>query len=115
MAIAVSRSVRISGALLLLSVLSDPLEAQNFSGGFNFYFPPADTATTRFIPQFARSPLTNQDFVGVDQNGHFSANGTPIRFFGANLVADGAFPTASKAWFIAGRLRKMGFNLVRYL
>jgi hypothetical protein len=102
------------GRFALVVLLSSPLSAQNFSGGFNYYFPPADTASSRFIPRFSRPPLTDQDFVTIDQNGHFSVRGSPIRFFGANLVADGAFPTASKAWFIAGRMRKMGFNLVRF-
>lgn len=99
---------------LPISLLAATAGAQNFNGGFNFYLPPTDTASTRFIPQFLRNPLTDQDFVSIDRDGHFSVRGKPIRFFGTNLVAGGAFPTASKAWFIAGRLRKMGFNLVRF-
>jgi hypothetical protein len=102
----------LAASLFLLDV--DSVSAQNFTGGFSYVFPANDTGSTRFVPQFPRTPLTNQDFVSIDKNGHFSAGGSPIQFFGTNLVADGAFPTESKAWFIAGRLRKMGFNLVRF-
>lgn len=93
-----------------------PLAAlpQNFTGGFGFYLSPADTGSTRFIPQFPRSAIADQDFVSIGGNGHFMVRGKAIRFFGTNLVADGAFPTETKAWFIAGRLRKLGFNLVRF-
>ncbi len=98
---------------ILLSTLGCAAFGQNFSGGFNFTLPPADTAWSRFLPSFPRSPLTEEDFVGLTPDGHFGVRGIPIRFFGANLVADGAFPTAMRAWYIAGRLRKMGFNLVR--
>jgi len=103
-----------AGLLMILVLLGSPLSAQNFSGGFTFFLPPADSASTRFLPSFSPSPLTAQDFVGIDQDGHFAVRGIPIRFFGANCVADGAFPASTKASFIAGRLRKMGFNLVRF-
>jgi hypothetical protein len=81
--------------------------------GFSFYLPPDDTTTQQFLPQFPINPIINQDFVIIDSSGHFSKRNQPIRFFGTNLVADGAFPTRSKAYFIAGRLRKLGFNLIR--
>jgi hypothetical protein len=100
-------------AALLISLSSLAL-GQNFSGGFRFYFPPDDAGSTRFVPSFPRSPLTESDFVTVDLNGHFSVRGIPVRFFGANLVGDGAFPTPLDSWYIAGRLRKMGFNLIRF-
>ncbi|UCE07555.1 MAG: carbohydrate binding domain-containing protein, partial [bacterium] len=90
------------------------LQAQNFMDGFNFYLPPQDTTIQRFLPQFPIQSLDNNEFVCVDDNGHFAVSGQPIRFWGTNAVADGAFPKKSKAWFIAGRLRKMGFNLVRF-
>lgn len=90
------------------------LNAQNFTGGFNFYLPPDDTTSQRFLPCFPIQRIGDTDFVFVDSQGHFAVRGKPIRFWGTNAVADGAFPTKSKAWFIAGRLRKMGFNLVRF-
>ncbi len=88
--------------------------AQNFSGGFDFYLPPQDTTTQRFLPSFPPHLIAPNEFVSIDNQGHFSVNGKRIRFFGTNAVTGGAFPTKSKAWFVAGRLRKMGFNLVRF-
>ena len=88
--------------------------SQNFTGGFNFYLPPRDTGSTRFIPQFPRTPLTDQDFVSIDGDGHFSVRGKPIRLFGTNVLGYSPFPAKSNTWFLAGRLRKMGFNLVRF-
>ncbi len=99
---------------ILIIVLTSSLAfSQNFPGGFNFYLPPRDTGSTRFIPQFPRTPLTDQDFVSIGGDGHFSVRGKSIRFFGTNVLPYAAFPVKSEAWFIAGRLRKMGFNLVR--
>ncbi len=90
------------------------LSAQNFPGGFNFYLPPDDTTSQRFLPRFPVKAIAAEDFVQIDADGHLIVNKQPIRFWGVNAVADGAFPNTAKAWFIAGRLRKMGFNLVRF-
>ncbi|HUI66102.1 MAG TPA: carbohydrate binding domain-containing protein [Bacteroidota bacterium] len=104
------RSRAAAGLLLTACALA---RAQNFTGGYPFAFPATDTSTQTFLPSFPIVPIRAQDFVSVDAGGHFSLRGSPVRFFGANCPADGAFPTSSKTWFIAGRLRKMGFNLVR--
>ncbi|MCX6151231.1 MAG: carbohydrate binding domain-containing protein [Ignavibacteriales bacterium] len=88
------------------------LTAQNFSGGFNFNLPWDDSTSQKFLPVFPAHVIT--EFVSVNSNGNFAIGGTPIRFWGTNLVADGAFPDPDKADAIAGRLRKMGFNLVRF-
>jgi hypothetical protein len=111
--------IRQTFRIVLLSVfvftcfLAEKAKAQNFSNGFNFYLPPKDTGSTRFIPQFPRVPLTDQDFVSIDQDGHFSVRGKPIRFFGVALGGSSLFPPNADQWFIVGRIRKMGFNLVR--
>ncbi|MDZ7291970.1 MAG: carbohydrate binding domain-containing protein [candidate division KSB1 bacterium] len=102
----------IFGCLML--GLATTLYSQNFEGGFNFYLPPQDFTSQRFLPSFPAQPITAQDFVSIHADGHFIVQNRPLRFFGINFVADGAFPTKSKAWFIAGRLRKFGFNLVRF-
>ena len=88
--------------------------AQNFTGGYSFALPPQDTTTQTFLPAFPARPIAPQDFIGVGLDGHFSLNDAPVRFFGTNCVADGAVPAKTKASFIAGRLRKMGFNLIRF-
>lgn len=90
------------------------LHAQNFTGGYTFPLPGLDTTTQRFLPSFPVSAIGSQDFVGIDGAGHFAAGGSPVSFFGTNCVAEGAFPATAKVSLIAGRLRKMGFNLVRF-
>ena len=53
-------------------------------------------------------------FVRVD-NGHFvDGKGERIRFFGTNLTFSSAFPDKETAVMIAGRLRKLGMNVVRF-
>jgi hypothetical protein len=100
------------GAILLC--WSAGLSAQTFAGGFNFFLPPDDAASQMFMPDFPARPITASDLVTADSDGHFTAAGKRVRFFGASLTFDGAFPEREKAAFIAGRLRKMGFNLIRF-
>jgi hypothetical protein len=109
-----SRNLQISRLMKLLFLSFFVLKAysQNFSNGFNFYLPPYDTADTRFIPQFPKVPLTDQDFVSIDTNGHFSVHGAPIHFWGLNETIQGKDIIDLPS--IVGRIRKMGFNLIRY-
>lgn len=111
------RSTRTSGLFVTLLVLpllcARPVRAQTFTGGFTFALPAIDTFSVPYLPQFPAHPIPSNGFVGVDQDGHFSITGKRIRFFGTNLVADGAFPAPADAWFIAGRMRKMGYDLAR--
>jgi hypothetical protein len=100
----------ILGWLLIIPTSATP---QNFTGGYNFVFPASDTSTARFLPSFPKKPIGPEDFVAIDGSGHFAIQSSPVRFFGTNCVADGAFPLPAQDWFIAGRLRKMGYNLVR--
>ncbi len=47
-------------------------------------------------------------------NGHIQfSDGTPVRFWGTNLVANNAFPSKQQADSVAQRLAKMGCNLIR--
>ncbi|MEW6194880.1 MAG: carbohydrate binding domain-containing protein [Bacteroidota bacterium] len=90
------------------------ISAQNFSGGFNFYLPSSDTSTQKFLPGFPIIPINDNDFISIDAEGHFTRNGSRIRFWGTNFVADAAFPSSPNiSGLLAGRLRKFGFNLVR--
>ncbi len=53
-------------------------------------------------------------FVKVE-NGHFvDGKGSGIRFFGTNLTFSSAFPDKKTAIMIAGRLKKLGMNVVRF-
>ncbi|MBK8501834.1 MAG: carbohydrate binding domain-containing protein [Saprospiraceae bacterium] len=98
--------------IFLALTFSFQLTAQNFSGGFNFFLPPDDSTTQLFLPDFPSGEI--KDFISIDQEGHFTTNGKPIRFWGVNLTAASCFPLKEKSPFIASRMRKMGINLVRF-
>jgi hypothetical protein len=98
---------------LLVVLLPAAIAAQTFSGGYSFSLPAQDSSTQKFLPAFPVTPIGASAFVGIDTDGHFSMGGSPIRFFGVNFAADAAFPAPGKTSFVASRLRKMGFNLVR--
>ena len=98
----------------LLFFLPTFLLAQNFSGGFNFNLRYDDSTTVDFLPKFPKKAIGENDFVSSDHSGNFVVNGQAIRFFGGNLTTQGAFPTKNDAEKIAGRMRKMGINLIRF-
>ena len=51
----------------------------------------------------------------VVKDGHFAtASGNPIRFFGSNLCFNNAFPEKELAPRLAGRMKQMGFNIIRF-
>ncbi|MDP4175317.1 MAG: carbohydrate binding domain-containing protein [Bacteroidota bacterium] len=100
--------------IILINFVSFDLSAQSFSNGFNFNMPSSDTTSAAFLPTFPIKPITGQDFVSINSDGNFIVNGKPIRFWGTNLCSNAAFPDNDKAYYIAGRMRKLGFNLVRF-
>jgi len=99
-------------ALFIILISSGVIYPQSFAGGFNFYLPPYDSTTQYFLPAFPIKEI--KDFISINADGHFSIKDESIRFWGGNLVAAGAFPDTSRTGYIAGRLRKMGFNLIRF-
>jgi hypothetical protein len=99
---------------LILFLLSVAIAAaQNFAGGFAFSLPARDSTRSPFLPWYPAQTIGTTDLVGIDGSGHFAVQGQRIRFWGTNCGADAAFPALDKAPFLAARLRKMGFNLVR--
>lgn len=102
------------GCVVLIVVGMVAASAQSFQDGYPFSLPALDTFAVRFLPTFPARAIGPQEFISVGADGHFAVNGAPIRFFGTNCVADGAFPQQANSWFVAGRLRKMGYNLVRF-
>ncbi len=99
--------------LLAVPAVIERLSAQNFSNGFNFSLPSSDSTTQRFLPAFPKLAIGDSDFVRINADGKFSANGSRIRFWGTNAAADAAFPSPAITDLLAGRLRKFGLNLVR--
>ena len=105
---------RINLILTMLLFLSSFVKAQNFTGGFNFNLRYDDSTTVDFLPQFPQKVIGETDFITSDNLGNFILKGEPVRFFGGNLTTQGAFPSKSDAEKIAGRMRKMGINLIRF-
>ena len=99
--------------LTLVFLQTRPLSSQNFSGGFSFILPVNDSLPQRFLPSFPAKMIVEADRVTAS-GGQFITNGKPIKFWGVNIVAAGAFPPKDKAAAIAAHLRKMGVNLVRF-
>ncbi|MEP7107948.1 MAG: carbohydrate binding domain-containing protein [Ferruginibacter sp.] len=87
--------------------------AQNFTGGFSFAFPYKDSLKSPFLPGFSTTPLDTASKVTVAAN-NFIVNKQPYKFWGVNIVANGAFPEKADAGGIAAHAAKMGINLVRF-
>jgi hypothetical protein len=104
---------RLSLVLCLLSSTYGALFSQNFDGGFNFTLPPFDSTTQKFLPTFPAKTIAEADRVTVVGE-KFIVAGQQMRFWGVNLVGGACFPKKTDAAGIAGRLRKMGVNLVRF-
>jgi hypothetical protein len=98
---------------LILLLLCTALSAQNFSNGYNFVLPFNDSTPSLFLPFFPKKAITEAERVAINGS-NFIVSGKPYKFWGANLVAGGAFPTKTLAPSIAGRMRKMGINLIRF-
>ncbi|MCK9279027.1 MAG: carbohydrate binding domain-containing protein [Melioribacteraceae bacterium] len=94
-------------------LISSNLFSQNFSGGFNFNLSMYDSTEQNYFPLFENYDLNGNDFISISNDGHFSFRGERIRFWGINMVADGAFPEKSVTRKITNRLKKFGVNLVR--
>lgn len=87
--------------------------AQNFSNGFNFNLPHNDTTPSVFLPNFPQKWITEAQRVSV-QGDNFIVSNQPIKFWGVNLTTAACFPLKENASKMAGRMRKMGINLVRF-
>jgi hypothetical protein len=91
-----------------------PVEKREY-GWFEFVIPDSDTTHNIVDMSFLNEGVAGSSgFVKVD-NGHFvDGKGAHIRFFGTNLTFSSAFPDKETAVLIAGRLRKLGMNVVRF-
>ncbi len=57
-------------------------------------------------------PAGGHGFVRAD-NGHLATDAGPIRFWGTNLCFEACFPSHEQAERLAGRLARLGINVVR--
>lgn len=104
---------RLLGVYVAFLCLPFAVNAQSFSGGFNFNLPAHDATAAVYLPNFSAQTIPTA-FVAAHQQAQFSVNGMPLRFYGVNITSAAAFPSANGALGMAGRLKKFGFNLVRF-
>lgn len=105
--------------LIVLIIISaackkSPEEKREY-GWFEFVIPDSDTTRNAVDMSFLNEGIAGgSGFVKVE-NGHFvDGKGERIRFFGTNLTFSSAFPDKKTAIIIAGRLRELGMNVVRF-
>lgn len=84
-------------------------------GWFDFVIPDTDaTQNTVDMSFLNEEPAGASGFITV-RDGHFvDGKGNRIRFFGTNLTFSSCFPDKETAEKIAGRLAKLGMNVVRF-
>ncbi len=82
---------------------------------FEFSMINLDTATTGVDMSFLNpEPAGKSGYITV-KDGHFAdGEGNPIRFFGTNVTFANCFPEKETASKIAVRLKKLGFNVMRF-
>ncbi len=84
-------------------------------GWFDFVIPDSDTTHNEVDMSFLNDGLAGGSGFVTVKNGHFvDGKGTRIRFFGTNLTFSSCFPDKETATNIAGRLKKLGMNVVRF-
>ncbi len=100
--------------LCLTECQKTPVEIREH-GWFSFVIPDSDTTQNVVDMSFLNNEIAGASgFVKVE-NGHFvDGRGAGIRFFGTNLTFNSCFPEKATAVMIAGRLRKLGMNVVRF-
>lgn len=88
---------------------------ENTPGYFPFWIPALDEA-----PSFTDMSFLNPEPAGASgraqiHDGHFyNAAGDRLRLLGTNLCFQGPFPDKEHAPAMAGHLRKLGFNIIRF-
>lgn len=100
--------------ILFFFLLSVNITGQNFSDGFNFYISPYNELNSEFLPTFDKTAILQYGFIYATDDGKFANAEGPIRFWGVNIVADGAVPDKNLASDISKRIRTLGINLVRF-
>jgi hypothetical protein len=121
MKISSSRSVRLVILLMPVIILfasascKKSPEIKNEHGWFTFVIPDSDTTQTVVDMSFLNEAVAGGAGFVKAENGHFvDGKGDRIRFFGTNLTFSSCFPDKETAVNIAGRLRKLGMNVVRF-
>jgi len=101
--------------LLLTACGAPPAPPMGESGWFEFSMPDRDTSATAVDLSFLNEASAGEaGFVEV-RNGHFvDGRGEPVRFFGSNVTFASCFPDKALAPVIALRMKRMGYNVLRF-
>ncbi len=100
--------------LFIAACQKSPVENREY-GWFDFVIPDTDTTHNAVDMSFLNEgPAGGSGFVTVKEGHFIDGKGAAIRFFGTNLTFNSCFPEKETAVNIAGRLRKLGMNVVRF-
>ena len=82
---------------------------------FEFVMPDLDVAESAVDMSFLNTEEAGKSGFVTIEDGHFiDGAGNPVRFFGTNFTFSSAFPDKETATKLAGRLKKLGYNVVRF-
>ncbi|MCX8093359.1 MAG: CIA30 family protein [Candidatus Goldbacteria bacterium] len=82
---------------------------------FPFVLPWNDSSNTVIdLSNIVYRDINAEGFVRVTPDGHFAVNSGRIKFWGTNTTFGANFPSKSNAPYVAARLAKYGFNIVRF-
>ena len=101
--------------VLFISACQKPPEETRAYGWFDFVIPDLDTTHSVVDMSFLNGGSAGGSGFVTLKDGHFAdGTGKRIRFFGTNLTFSSCFPGKDTAVMIAGRLKKLGMNVVRF-
>lgn len=100
--------------LVIPACKNSAIEVREY-GWFDFVIPDTDTTRNAVDMSFLNNGLAGSSGFVTVKNGHFvDGKGERIRFFGTNLTFSSCFTDKETARQIAGRLKKLGMNVVRF-
>jgi len=106
------RSIILSLIVALLPVV---LRAQALVNPFTFVIPSYDSTSSAWLPSMPIDDVEGRGWLRSSGDGHLEwSDGTRARFVGAGLIGSACFPDSLGAIAMAGHLRKLGVNMVRF-
>jgi len=101
--------------ILVIPACKNAPDENRAYGWFDFVIPDSDTTRNAVDMSFLNDGIAGSSGFVTVKEGHFvDGKGTRIRFFGTNLTFSSCFPDKETAKQIAGRLKKLGMNVVRF-
>jgi len=101
--------------ILVIPACNNASDETRKYGWFDFVIPDSDTTRNAVDMSFLNDGIAGSSGFVTVKDGHFvDGKGTRIRFFGTNLTFSSCFPDKETSKQIAGRLKKLGMNVVRF-